>query len=771
MLCASVAIATLSSAATTTYEYDALGRLRQVTHDNGNVTTYTLDAAGNRTLIEELAPQTAPASISVPTTSLTGSYSISWSAGGTVAKYELFESTSASFSAQTRVFSGPGTSASISGHGNGTFYYRVRGCNGSACTTYRTGANGVVVTVPPGAPPSITVPPTNNTGNYSISWTTSSGTLTAYELFESSNSDFSGESKVYTGTALSKSYTAKPSGTYYYRVRACNLGACSSYAPGGSQAIITVPPGAVPSVAVPASSAASSYTIQWGAASGTVTAYELYESSSPSFSSQTLANSGTTTNALLSGRSSATYYYRVRACNFAECSGYASATNGILVDLLAPSAPGTPSFTVNGTNVTATFAAATDNLGVAGYEYSLNGSSTWTASGSLTTISMSGFASSTLYAFQVRARDGVGTAGNSSSGSFTTGPPIPGVPTGLSFNLVADCAWSANWSATTHATYYRFADTQVVERDVSGTSTTVNCPTGNSAGNKPKWVKACNATGCGGQADFGAPIDVTPPTTPGAPQFSSVTSNSATVSWGASFDLSGIANYEYNIGAGWVTVGSTPNVSLTGLAASTNYNFQVRARDNASLTGNASSAPFSTPAAPDTTPPTAPVNLVMGTVTSTSAPASWGHASDNVGVTGYEFRLNGAITWTNLGYVTAANIPVAGGINYTLEVRARDGAGNTGPAASRTFSTPPPIPDAPTGLARWNPAPGAWSASWTHVQGSTSYIFTDNAGGQATQPWNTINYQCTPGDCPANRPKWVQACNSSGCGGKTNFPQ
>src|SRR5690606_31970432 len=149
---------------------------------------------------------------------------------------------------------------------------------------------------------------------------------------------------------------------------------------------------------------------------------------------------------------------------------------------------------------------------------------------------------------------------------------------------------------------------------------------------------------------------------------------------------SGIANYQYNTGAGWQTIGSTPNVSLTGLNPSTSYTFQVRAKDNANLTGSASSASFNTPAAPDTTAPSAPGAITMGTITSSTAPASWSHATDNVGVTGYEFRLNGASTWTDLGYVTSASIAVTGGTNYTLEIRALDGAGNRGTAASKTFS-------------------------------------------------------------------------------------
>lgn len=38
-------------AANVTYEYDEAGRLRKVTYDNGMVTSYVLDAAGNRSSV------------------------------------------------------------------------------------------------------------------------------------------------------------------------------------------------------------------------------------------------------------------------------------------------------------------------------------------------------------------------------------------------------------------------------------------------------------------------------------------------------------------------------------------------------------------------------------------------------------------------------------------------------------------------------------------------------------------------------------------------
>jgi hypothetical protein len=143
----SLALTGAAVAATASYEYDALGRLTRIGYPDGKRVIYRLDAAGNRTQVSSGTLPGAPSSITVPTGSSSGSYTISWGAAtGTVTSYQLYEATNTSFSGQQLIQAGTGRSTTISGRGNGTYYYRVRACWDTECSAYRTGSNGVTVT-------------------------------------------------------------------------------------------------------------------------------------------------------------------------------------------------------------------------------------------------------------------------------------------------------------------------------------------------------------------------------------------------------------------------------------------------------------------------------------------------------------------------------------------------------------------------------------------------------------------------------------------------
>lgn len=221
----------------------------------------------------------------------------------------------------------------ISGKGDGAYYYRVRACNTSVdCSIYQFWGSPVTVRLPPSAPASISVPSTSSTGSYTITWGAApSGTVTAYQLFEATNSSFSGETLILDGLGTVKGVSGKGNGTYYYRVRACNTSAsCSGYAPGPNVVTVTLPP-ATPTVPTncrksPATGTGGLYSIHWDASSGPVSYYilELSAGGGP-FSPFPPINVPTTSKSFNHGCGE--YTYRVKACSSGGvCSGYSNTT-------------------------------------------------------------------------------------------------------------------------------------------------------------------------------------------------------------------------------------------------------------------------------------------------------------------------------------------------------------------------------------------------------------------------------------------------------------
>ena len=92
-----------------------------------------------------------PSSITVPSVVNNGAYTISWSAvTGGITNYELYEATLGDFSNATLIYNGTSTAVGITGKTPGTYYYRVRTCNGSSCSDYTTVASAVQVIVADG---------------------------------------------------------------------------------------------------------------------------------------------------------------------------------------------------------------------------------------------------------------------------------------------------------------------------------------------------------------------------------------------------------------------------------------------------------------------------------------------------------------------------------------------------------------------------------------------------------------------------------------------
>jgi hypothetical protein len=183
-----------------------------------------------------------PASLTVPVSSTSGSYTVSWDASPTAGvTYHLEEATDAAFTTGLRTVVSGTTALSevISGRTVGlTYYYRVRADKDGQSSAWRTGNSCYIGVIPPA---SISVPATNSSGDYTVSWGASPTAGATYRLEEATDSSFTtGLRTVVSGTtSLSAAITGRATGTtYYYRVRAEADGLNSSWRSGANGCVV-----------------------------------------------------------------------------------------------------------------------------------------------------------------------------------------------------------------------------------------------------------------------------------------------------------------------------------------------------------------------------------------------------------------------------------------------------------------------------------------------------------------------------------------------------
>ncbi|MEV4169301.1 cellulase family glycosylhydrolase [Nonomuraea sp. NPDC049709] len=98
----------------------------------------------------------------------------------------------------------------------------------------------------------------------------------------------------------------------------------------------------------------------------------------------------------------------------------------------------------------------------------------------------------------------------------------------------------------------------------------------------------------------GGTTDPTPPSTPGTPSASNVTSSGATLTWAASTDNLGVTGYDVYTSTGTALGATATNsITLTGLTPATAYQVHVKARDAAgNQSGPSPAVSFTTTGAP-----------------------------------------------------------------------------------------------------------------------------------------------------------------------------
>jgi YD repeat-containing protein len=430
---------------TTNYTYDARGRVvTKTTHPNGTAATwnYTYDGFGllftettpdnevttwNRT--PEMLVHTITHNDKDGTSTETFGYDVNGDVTSDVvtrgtttalswtANYDalgrLYQKFGSNGQSLTYFYDGNGNVLSVTNAAGHVITYQYDHLNRVTATAESGGASPLM----PSAAPTLTTPATSSTGSYTVSWTTVSGAL-AYNLQKEVNGG--AWALVLNTGSTSWSAASQPSGTYGYRVQACDSAGCGPWSATGTTTVsIPTAPATAPALSVPASSTTGSYTVSWSSVSG-AGSYTLQQLVNGGGWTVVSASAATSWNA--SGEASGSYSYQVQACNAVGCGPW----SGVGTDTVTlPPIPATPSLTTPATNATGSYTVSWTGVSNATsytMQEQVNGGG-WTTVSASAATSWAASVPNGTYGYRVQA---CGFSGCSAwSGTSTTVVTIP----------------------------------------------------------------------------------------------------------------------------------------------------------------------------------------------------------------------------------------------------------------------------------------------------------------------------------------------------------
>ncbi|HZE80756.1 MAG TPA: Ig-like domain-containing protein, partial [Candidatus Polarisedimenticolia bacterium] len=207
------------------------------------------------------------------------------------------------------------------------------------------------------------------------------------------------------------------------------------------------------------------------------------------------------------------------------------------------------------------------------------------------------------------------------------------------------------------------------------------------------------------------------------------------MNWSTSLAASSAVDYGTTATYGSSTTTNTSmvtshQVAVTGLSAGTLYHFRVRSKDAANTSASSPDMTFAT--AGDTTPPTVSVTAPATNATISGVTTASANATDNVGVTSVQFKVDSANTGaaiTAAPYNYSLNTTALSNGNHILTAVASDAAGNTTTSAGVAVKVSNIADTTPPTVSITAPASGATVSGTVSVTANAS----DNVGVASVQ--------------------------------------
>ena len=427
---------------------------------------------------------------------------ISWLGVTAATYYELYRNTANNSSSAAQVYVGGNTSITDTELESSTeYYYWVKACNSGGCSDFSVFASATTDEGAPSSPVDLSASASSSSA-ISISWS-SVASATYYELYRNTSSNSSSAALIHTNSSTSYTDSGLDSGTlYYYWLKACNSVGCSDLSESANATTNEVVPSAPSSLSASANGS-SSISVNWSSVTG-ASYYELYRNTANNSTSASLVDTYSSTSITNSGLDSGTqYYYWIRACNSAGCSGFSASANAT-TDQEAPTTPSAPSASASGSSsISISWSSVSGATYYELYRNTSNSSSSsllvYADSGTSTTDT--GLDSDAQYYYWLKACNDAGCSGFSSSANATTNVAIPNTPSSISASVNGSSSITISWSSVTGATDYQlYRNTSSSSSSASLVSTyssTSATDSGLASGTKYYyWVKACNSAGC-----------------------------------------------------------------------------------------------------------------------------------------------------------------------------------------------------------------------------------------------------------------------------------
>ncbi|WP_194420385.1 DUF7594 domain-containing protein [Microbacterium abyssi] len=691
-----------------------------------------LDATGNTSppsevASAEIADVTAPTvPVDLTATTAGNDVSLTWAAASddvAVDRYEIHRGSATGFETSAATKIGESTSVSFTDADRpaGTVFYRVLAVDptGNASLASESAEVSVPDVTGPTAP-AVTALLVDGSVDLSWSGATDDVAVTGYQVHRGQSADFSASEATKIADATGTTYTdeSATAGPWYYRVIAVDA-AGNAGAPSASAEVI-IPDTTAPTAPAGLAAAAAGEDVQlsWSASSDdvAVAGYEVHRSATAGFSpsEDTRVGTATETSFTDSGLAPGTWHYLVIAVDAAGNASAASneATVEVLdIDDTAPSTPGDLATAVDATDVSLSWSAAGDDVGVTGYQVHRGSSADFplTAGSLLATVTettyLDGGRPAGNWFYRVTAVDAAGNVSVPSTAieaviADASGPSAPADVTVDVNGATADVSWAASTDdvGVTGYRVYRGAtadfevSAELMVDEVTGlTATEESVPAGtwfyrvvavDGAGN----VSLPSDTAEAIVADTSAPSLVAGVAAlPGA--------SGVTVGWQPASDDVAVTAYWVFRGTSADFVVSPENriaqvtdVSYLDAAPSGTWYYRVVAIDAAGNTGPASDAAQASVV--DVVAPSVPSG-VAASVVGSGVVVSWSASTDDVGVVGYQVHRGSSAGFavseaSKVADVTALSFTDAGRPvgTWFYRVVAVDAAGNASAASA-----------------------------------------------------------------------------------------